>query len=502
MNIHHKRHIENNELYRQHERTIESIHSAVQRETPHLIHEFDLSIQEVNALNDFIDDKATLFRFLRKNNYSLPTALSLLLDTIRWRIIADIDNIRIPSVADDFLAEPLVYFHKFDKYHRPILIVNLEYLPKAPAGTDVSEYLTPLVIFVLETARLLLWDKSQERIKANVENPLILETLVLVDFKDASSLPTDIGLLKSFVTLLRRYPGMTGTVNLINFGWMYQGLWQMCKLVLSNEAKAKVNFPKLKDLAELIEQQDIVIELGGLDTYQWDLASDVYYAKYRQGLWPTPAISRRSSCSSIYHDTHTSPLLSMTSTGEKLARPPSSFSLYSTPLASLSPVASHTNLASVAKAYSNLSLQSKLGNGMPPRFRTTLKQLGDMMTTTSASSQYGQGVPSGILSEKLQAVQNSSISNSNPRRSPNWALRLLSQFETTTRYVALKLIKKLIRYRGTVYWMVACILLRNGVQELLQHVFLIMMEIVLKPTAGNAVGMRSLLSLTTGQMTL
>lgn len=33
----------------------------------------------------------------------------------------------------------------------------------------------------------------------------------------------------------------------------------MCKLVLSNEAKAKVNFPKLKDLQTLIEKQDIVI---------------------------------------------------------------------------------------------------------------------------------------------------------------------------------------------------------------------------------------------------
>ncbi|KAI8647417.1 CRAL-TRIO domain-containing protein [Parasitella parasitica] len=501
MNTYHKRHIENNELYRQHERTIESIHSAVQREVPHLIHEFDVSIQEVDALNDFIDDKATLFRFLRKNNYSLPTALSLLLDTIRWRIIADIDNIRIPSVADDFLNKPLVYFHKYDKAGRPILIINLEHLPKAPASIDASEYLTPLVVFVLETARLLLWDKCQERIKANVKNPMILETLVLVDFKDASSLPTDIGLLKSFVTLLRRYPGMTGTVNFINFGWMYQGLWQMCKLVLSNEAKAKVNFPKLKDLTELIEQQDIVIDLGGLDTYQWDLATDDYYAKYRQELLPTPAISRRSSSSTIYYDTHTSPLLSMKSTGEKIARPPSSFSLYNTPLASLSPVASHTNLASVAKAYSNLSLQSKLGNSMPPRFRTTLKQLGDMMTT-SASSQFEEGVPSWILSEKLQAVQNSSNNGSNSKRSSSWVLKLMSKFETTARYVTLKLIKKLIRYRGTVYWMVACILLRNGVQELLQHVFLIMMEIVLKPTAGNAVGMRGLLRLTTGQMTL
>ncbi|GAN01128.1 hypothetical protein MAM1_0005c00559 [Mucor ambiguus] len=502
MDVYTKRHIESNQLYKQHERAIDSIHNAVQREIPRLIHEFDLSIQEMHALNDFIDDRATLFRFLRKNNYSLPTALSLLLDTIRWRIMADIDNIRIPSVADDFLAEPLVYFHKTDRVNRPILMINLTHLPKAPAGTDVSEYLTPLVIFVLETARLLLWDTCQERIKANIQHPMVLETLVLVDFKNADSLPTDIGLLKSFVTLLRRYPGMTGTVNLINFGWMYQGLWQMCKLVLSNEAKAKVNFPKLKDLPALIEKQDIVMDLGGMDTYQWSLSTDAYYTKYRHGLLPTPSISRRSSSSSIYYDTHNSPLLNMTSTGEKLTRPPSSFSLYNTPLASLSPVASHANLASVAKAYSNLSLQSKLGNGMPPRFRSTIIQLGDMMTTSSSSEPAeDEGISSWLLSEKLQAIQNNGNS-SNPRRSPSWFLNLFFKFETTARHITLRLIKKMIRYRGTLYWVVACILLRNGVQELLQHVFLIMMEIMFKPAAGNAVGMRSLLSLTTGQMTL
>lgn len=240
-------------------------------------------------------------------------------------------------------------------------------------------------------------------------------------------------------------------------------------------------------------------DLGGMDTYQWSLGTDAYYTKYRNGLLPTPSISRRSSSSSIYYDTHNSPLLSMTSTSEKLTRPPSSFSLYNTPLASLSPVASHANLASVAKAYSSLSLQSKLGNGMPPRFRSTIKQLGDMMTTSSSPQPAeNEGISSWLLSEKLRAIQN----NSNPRRSPSWFLNLFFKFETTARHITLGLIKKMVRYRGTLYWVVACILLRNGVQELLQHVFLIMMEIMFRPAAGNAVGMRSLLSLTTGQMTL
>lgn len=104
--------------------------------------------------------------------------------------MADIDNIRIPAIAEDFLTDPLVYFHKTDKVNRPVLMVHLAHLPKAPVGTDVTEFLTPLVIFVLETARLLTWDMTKERMETNVDYPVILDTVVLVDFKNASSLPT------------------------------------------------------------------------------------------------------------------------------------------------------------------------------------------------------------------------------------------------------------------------------------------------------------------------
>lgn len=133
-------------------------------------------------------NKATVFRFLRKNDYSLTTCISLLLDTIRWRILAEIDSIRVSTVRD-FLNQPLVYFHKTDKFNRPILIVNLAYLPQAPMGCDVTEFLTPLVIFVLETARLLIWDKTRERIEMGVLNPVVMDIVILVEFKNATSLP-------------------------------------------------------------------------------------------------------------------------------------------------------------------------------------------------------------------------------------------------------------------------------------------------------------------------
>ncbi|KAI9264027.1 hypothetical protein EDC94DRAFT_497943, partial [Helicostylum pulchrum] len=312
-----KKHLQRNQDYIEYQHTIDSIQNALRREIPQLIQEFELTVQEATEIDEFVNDRATMFRFLRKNKYSLPTSLSLLLDTIRWRIQADIDKIRVSTVTE-FLGQPLVYFHKTDKLNRPVLIVNLAYLPKAPVGYDVTEFLTPLVIFVLETARLLIWDMTRERAELGVKDPLIMETVVLVEFKNANALPTDITLLKSFVALLRRYPGMTGTVNLLNFGWMYQGLWQMCKLILSEDAKSK----------NLIEEKDLIVEFGGKDEFIWNSMIDPYYAKYRPFM-----MSRRNSNSSMYYDTI-----------DPFTRTPSSFSVYGTPIGSLTPVASHTNL--------------------------------------------------------------------------------------------------------------------------------------------------------------
>lgn len=127
----------------------------------------------------------TMFRYLRKNNYSLPTTLSLLLDTIRWRLTEQVDSIRLSSVSHDFLCHPLVYFYKQDIYKRPVLIIQLAYLPKIQQGNNIDEFLSPLVIFVLETARLLLYDLAKES-----NDNIVFDINILIDFKEASSLPT------------------------------------------------------------------------------------------------------------------------------------------------------------------------------------------------------------------------------------------------------------------------------------------------------------------------
>lgn len=258
------------------------------------------------------------------------------------------------------------------------------------------------------------------------------------------------------------------------------------------------------------------IDFGGNDPFVWDASLDPHYTKYRETIHITPPtpprLSRRNSNTSIYFDTL-----------EPLTRPASSFSLYATPISSLTPVASHTNLASVAKAYSSLSLNSKIGNNMPPRLRTTIKTLGDLFVTpnnaSSSSNDSIGGISSWALSEKLSTIQrqqqqqeqdetplsfnNDFNYNNNNNNNKTWIYKLYIRCENAVRYVTVRILKKMVKYRGTLYWIVACILLRNGVQELIQHVFMLMMQVLLNSnSASNAVGLRSLLRISAGQMTL
>jgi hypothetical protein len=51
---------------------------------------------------------------------------------------------------------------------------------------------------------------------------------------------------------------MVGSVHVLNFGWMYQGIWQMIKLVMTENARQKVSFPKAAELATIIDKEDIL----------------------------------------------------------------------------------------------------------------------------------------------------------------------------------------------------------------------------------------------------
>lgn len=65
-----------------------------------------------------------------------------------------------------------------------------------------------------------------------------------------------------------RYPGFVGSVYILNYGWMYSGLWQMIKLLLSEDAKSRISFPSTAEVLNYISSESLlsgtVFNYGGV----------------------------------------------------------------------------------------------------------------------------------------------------------------------------------------------------------------------------------------------
>ncbi|KAI8977675.1 hypothetical protein BDF20DRAFT_942828 [Mycotypha africana] len=509
-----------NESFKANKYIIENLRNALYREVPSLIREFQLNKQEQTALNEFVEDKCTLFRSLRRNSFSLPTTLSLLLDTIRWRLCQHVDAITLPSIAD-LLNSPFVYFHKFDKLNRPILLIHLEHLPPIEGleKNDISiKSLETIAIFVLETARLLIWDLTKSRLNESVQmiaNPVILDMVVLVDFKNASSVPVTNGsLIKTLIAALKRFPDLIDRIYFVNFRWVYQGMWQIFKPLLSEEAKSKIHFPKLSDLQNFIDKDNIIKgtadqnvkyimvycnKLGGKDDFQWNLHVDKYYTKYRAPLFnvdSSPILSRRNSTSTIYYDTLQilqTPNVNNTMQYQ-LSRSTSSVSLYATPVSSLSPVSSHTDLATLATFY--FSVPTVINKSTI--LRTVIKRLFKLIAISSAMTEVKEPNETGLspsssvklilreYTNKLNGLLPAGSSRIPPKSSTppvfssnkknaviSWFLTFLRKYSTHIMNVLVKARARLSRHRRTVFLIIAGILFQHGIQEICQRIMLL-----------------------------
>ena len=69
----------------------------------------------------------------------------------------------------------------------------------------------------------------------------------------------DAQLVRSIMDIMdNRFPGSMGSIYVMNFGWMYQGLWQMVKFIISEEARSRISFPSAKEMTEYIDPENLL----------------------------------------------------------------------------------------------------------------------------------------------------------------------------------------------------------------------------------------------------
>lgn len=268
---------------------------------------------------------------------------------------------------------------------------------------------------------------------------------------------------------------------------------------------------------------------------------DTVFSKYGYQNLPSPPSSpiitpssRRGSSASIstvYYDTLDTQSVSRSPSALHLPRlqpltpyhrrPSINQSLYATPTGSMTPVASHSNLVGLARAYAGFDEHNgKRISSIPPRLRTTFKAISELLSPTDDEPVQlpSQGVPSAALSERLAALQQQQQqdrNNGGSRRRKRYmiASALIAALSTTERALMMamvRLARRVILYRRTLYWVLLCVALKNGIQEFVQNLLVLLggllvdQPLVRSGGLGGA-GAHSLWSLTTGyvgQLTL
>ncbi|CAO3668581.1 unnamed protein product [Umbelopsis ramanniana] len=203
-----------------------------------------------------------------------------MLDTIQWRLREKVDSFSWDRLPIELQQSGLVFFRNYDKLNRPIGFVRMRQFPKFSQGS-LLDNIKPLLIYVMETARKMTLDLTKQRELDGMQCPLTSQMAVVIDIKSAPFLPLDAELPGVLMDIMdNRYPGFVGSVYILNYGWMYSGLWQMIKLLLSEDAKSRISFPSTAEVLNYISSESLLSDLGGADDYEWSLESDLTLQKY------------------------------------------------------------------------------------------------------------------------------------------------------------------------------------------------------------------------------
>jgi len=107
------------------------------------------------------------------------------------------------------------------------------------------------------------------------------------------------------------FPDMLGAVFILNYGWMYAGMWQVVKRILSQSTLDRIIFPSQAELVQFFDRSNLLQEHGGLVVHQYEPQHDPFINRFGKPIAATladldsthpayPSLSRHPSLESIH----------------------------------------------------------------------------------------------------------------------------------------------------------------------------------------------------------
>ncbi|KAI9485013.1 hypothetical protein BDB00DRAFT_792412 [Zychaea mexicana] len=270
--------------YTQHQEDIRRLAERLSRDVELL----SFSPVDLHDAKTYLNDDVTVFRYLRESGFDETTAHERLLDTIRWRQEHGVARMTYESVASEFYDGGFAFFHKQDKLGRPVAVVRMRHFPQFhDKSKSLTDFIRPYACLVMEMVRKVMLDTTWNNRRNNNDSKscaLVSQMAVIIDIGKAPFIPIDAQLVKTMMELMdKRFPGFIGSIYVMNFGWMYQGIWQMVKYLLSDEARSRISFPTAQEVLEIVPRENLLTELGGEDDFEWTFETDSVLQKYGMG---------------------------------------------------------------------------------------------------------------------------------------------------------------------------------------------------------------------------
>lgn len=277
-------------LFKDHEQDVNALHADLMEHAfEALSAEHSYTDEERQRVQEFLDDRVMIFRFLRRAGFDTDTARSMLLKTIAWRMEGAIDALpqdllQSPYVNATSNGIPLFWQHsRFrDKLGRPALYVRLQHVERTPEGLHE---LKKTIIASFDVMRRYLLRVNQRTRRGDP----VIQCIVLVDVMDAGLANVELDMLPFFTDLLKNhYPSICGAVYILRYSWFHAGLWRMLRPILPPKLLERLFFVDRPELLAHFEHR-MPRSLGGALTVP--LApdtSDVFNYFVRAAAWSHP----------------------------------------------------------------------------------------------------------------------------------------------------------------------------------------------------------------------
>ncbi|KIK94101.1 hypothetical protein PAXRUDRAFT_828348 [Paxillus rubicundulus Ve08.2h10] len=302
---------------------VSAVQEALNRDVLPLL-TIELGLQDIDIawVTEWLNDKESIFRLLRRHNFTRSFALEEIRPILIWRLHVLRPALRATHAKLLHCLPPPIA----DPLGRPIVLVKIS----SVQGFGMN--LKDAVLQEVELLRLHL--RHLRDIHTNERFPL--QYIVLVDLQGVSIQkfvgPSSCRIQLSpskfrktfeffswlFTDVMPRYPGMLAAVFVLNYSWVHSGVWSAAKRALPSSAISRVFFPSRDQLLDYCSPATLPAEYGGsLPTL--DQIEDALRSEYQTPRYPFAFSAAPGSVSSSSRSTDTKVLQ-----GPSIKRCPSS----------------------------------------------------------------------------------------------------------------------------------------------------------------------------------